>query len=233
MNPKNRNRKKRNLKMKPETNENIFIGNRIKKEIYRRGYTQEGFANLIGTTKVSVSEWANGVKLPQCDKWPDIKIYLGIDIISLMICYRKKVIFMFKRFYETSNIEEAKKMASLLVSNADISNDNEIVDSVSWLLTAIIGLNYGKLIMEGYEEPDWYSVRESLESYLNEDNNIVEEFSELSEYLDSDNFEEYEAYREYFEDSLYYWRLFSRAVRKGSTVHDRVLVALSKVVDTM
>lgn len=71
-----------------------------------------------------------------------------------------------------------------------------------------------------------------MESYLKDDGIIHEDFNELS--INFIGNEEYiQEHYEYFDDSVYYWNLFNRAVINGSNVHSELMVAISKIVDRM
>lgn len=137
------------LKLIPETSENACVGNAILKALFYRNMTQTKFADMIGTTKKSVNEWVKGIALPMSDKWPDIKAHLGVDICELILNYRRTKKLSrngcYPYIHEVNCTSEAEKITELICTKCGIDKySSAVFDSCRWLLTAIMGLTYGK-----------------------------------------------------------------------------------------
>ena len=232
--------RKRELVLLQETDENACVGNAINKALYNRKISQTDFAKKIFASNKSVHEWTKGKKLPMSDKWPDIKELLGVDICEEILQFRRRKQRMnnktgYPDIYSVNCITEAKAVTETICANCGIDRYHiAVVESCKWLLMAVMGLTYSKYFTMGYGEPDWFMFRDSLESYLSFDGDIEAEFEELSLNLIEDDEIYEDSNKEFLEDTLHYWHLFNRAVkRKESCVYDELVVAISKIVDSM
>lgn len=239
------------LVLLPENDESACIANAIRKALFIRDISQTKFAAMVYASNKSVNEWANGKKWPTTDKWPDIKEILGVDITDVILRFRRRKKMsdpIYPNMQDINSIKEAKAVADIIVRKCEIDRYHiSVVDSCKWLLIAAMGLTYSKTFNFGYDEPDWYMFRDSLESYINSDGEIENEFDELSsnvilkeeefyekvnEYF-ADSNDKVDNVKEYFEDTLHYWKLFNRVLKRNGTVYHEMLVAIAKIVDNM
>ena len=106
------------------TRDRMLVANKIADALKAKGISQKKFSEMTGRSESEVSEWLSGDRNFTIDTLPDIKKYLGIDLLNTSSMRTSPV------SKEASRMKVAKKRTPVVYDMSDI-----LIASVSngWL----------------------------------------------------------------------------------------------------